>query len=99
MTRRPQRRMRPASGAPKVPHSRNSRAATASARAGGEALYADRGHFGRHAIRTDWFTLIMPALVLNYLGQGALVLSHPNAAANRFFLLVPDWLLIPLVGL
>jgi K+ transporter len=57
------------------------------------------GHFGRHAIRTDWFTLIMPALVLNYLGQGALVLSHPNAAANPFFLLVPDWLLIPLVGL
>src|SRR3954452_309097 len=66
---------------------------------GGEALYADMGHFGRRAIRVDWFALVMPALVLNYLGQGALVLSTPNAAANPFFLLFPGWLLIPLVGL
>src|SRR5207237_10700519 len=66
---------------------------------GGEALYADMGHFGRRAIRIDWFLLVMPALVLNYLGQGALVLSDPKAAANPFFLLVPDWLLIPLVAL
>src|SRR5207237_6477037 len=51
---------------------------------GGEALYADMGHFGRRAIRVDWFALVMPALVLNYLGQGALVLSTPNAAANPF---------------
>jgi KUP system potassium uptake protein len=61
---------------------------------GGEALYADMGHFGRRAIRIDWFLLVMPALVLKYLGQGALVLANPTAAANPFFLLVPDWLLI-----
>ena len=66
---------------------------------GGEALYADMGHFGRHAIRIDWFVLVMPALVLNYLGQGALVLSHPEAAANPFFLLVPSWAIIPFVVL
>src|SRR5436190_17752330 len=66
---------------------------------GGEALYADMGHFGRRAIRIDWFALVMPAPVLNYLGQGALVLAHPSTAANPFFLLFPGWLLIPLVGL
>jgi KUP system potassium uptake protein len=66
---------------------------------GGEALYADMGHFGRRAIRIDWFALVMPALVLNYLGQGALVLADASAAANPFFLLFPGWLLIPLVGL
>ena len=66
---------------------------------GGEALYADMGHFGRRAIRIDWFTLVMPALALNYLGQGALVLADVSAAANPFFLLFPGWLLIPLVGL
>ena len=66
---------------------------------GGEALYADMGHFGRRAIRIDWFALVMPALVLNYLGQGALVLADVSAAANPFFLLFPGWLLIPLVGL
>src|SRR4051794_2478753 len=64
---------------------------------GGEALYADMGHFGRHAIRVDWFALVMPALVLNYLGQGALVLADPAAAANPFFLLFPSWLPIPIV--
>ncbi len=64
---------------------------------GGEALYADMGHFGRNAIRVDWFALVMPALALNYLGQGALVLSHPEAAANPFFLLFPGWLLLPVV--
>ena len=66
---------------------------------GGEALYADMGHFGRRAIRIDWFALVMPALVLNYLGQGALVLADPSTAANPFFLMFPGWLLIPLVGL
>ena len=64
---------------------------------GGEALYADMGHFGRGPIRLDWFSFVMPALVLNYLGQGALVLTDPAAAANPFFLLFPGWLLIPLV--
>jgi KUP system potassium uptake protein len=57
---------------------------------GGEALYADMGHFGRRAIRMNWFALVMPALVLNYLGQGVLVLSHPPAFANPFFLLFPE---------
>jgi KUP system potassium uptake protein len=66
---------------------------------GGEALYADMGHFGRRAIRVDWFALVMPALVLNYLGQGALVLADPAAAANPFFLLFPAWLLLPAVVL
>jgi len=58
---------------------------------GGEALYADMGHFGRRAIRIDWFALVMPALVLNYLGQGALVLADPSTATNPFFLLFPGW--------
>ena len=62
---------------------------------GGEALYADMGHFGRGPIRLDWFALVMPALVLNYLGQGAAVLTDPAAAANPFFLLFPGWLLVP----
>ena len=62
---------------------------------GGEALYADMGHFGRSPIRLDWFGLVMPALVLNYLGQGASVLGDPAAAANPFFLLFPGWLLVP----
>lgn len=64
---------------------------------GGEALYADMGHFGRRAIRIDWFILVMPALVLNYFGQGALVLSNQEAAQNPFFLMFPAPLLIPLV--
>ncbi|MEO8937739.1 MAG: KUP/HAK/KT family potassium transporter, partial [Burkholderiaceae bacterium] len=64
---------------------------------GGEALYADMGHFGRRAIRIDWFALVMPALVLNYFGQGALVLSDPSAASNPFFRLFEDRLLAPLV--
>jgi KUP system potassium uptake protein len=64
---------------------------------GGEALYADMGHFGRSAIRIDWFALVMPALVLNYLGQAALVLDDPAAAANPFFGLFPGPLLWPMV--
>jgi len=64
---------------------------------GGEALYADMGHFGRGAIRIDWFAFVMPALVLNYLGQGALVLSDPAAAENPFFHLFPGLLLVPAV--
>ena len=64
---------------------------------GGEALYADMGHFGRKAIRINWFVVVLPALVLVYLGQGALVLSDPSAAANPFFLLFPGWLLVPAV--
>ena len=66
---------------------------------GAEALYADMGHFGKKPIRMAWFGLVMPALVLNYFGQGALVLADPKAAENPFFLMTPDWALIPLVAL
>ncbi|SEU30042.1 potassium transporter Kup [Stigmatella erecta] len=66
---------------------------------GGEALYADMGHFGRKPIRLAWFTLVLPALMLNYLGQGALLLRAPEAARNPFYLLAPSWALYPLVGL
>jgi KUP system potassium uptake protein len=64
---------------------------------GGEALYADMGHFGRRPIRVAWFWIVMPCLMLNYFGQGALVLNDPKAAENPFFLLAPDWLQLPLV--
>ena len=64
---------------------------------GGEALYADMGHFGRRPIRLAWNVLVFPALMLSYLGQGALVLSHPEKATNPFFLMAPDWALLPLV--
>lgn len=66
---------------------------------GAEALYADLGHFGRRPISLAWFILVFPALILNYLGQGALVLRNPNAIDNPFFLLVPDWALPALVAL
>jgi KUP system potassium uptake protein len=66
---------------------------------GGEALYADMGHFGKQPIRLAWFTVVMPALTLNYFGQGALLLSDPTAVANPFFNMAPDWLLLPLVVL
>lgn len=66
---------------------------------GGEALYADMGHFGKKPIRLAWFFVVMPALTLNYFGQGALLLSDPSAVANPFFNMAPDWLLVPLVGL
>jgi KUP system potassium uptake protein len=66
---------------------------------GGEALYADLGHFGRKPIQTAWFGLIFPALIINYFGQGALVLSHPEAIENPFYKLVPEPLLLPMVVL
>jgi KUP system potassium uptake protein len=66
---------------------------------GGEALYADMGHFGKRPIRLAWFALVLPALLLNYFGQGALLLTDPTAAEQPFFLLAPAWALIPLVGL
>ena len=64
---------------------------------GAEALYADLGHFGVRPIRFGWFLLVFPCLILNYLGQGALVLRDPDAVRNPFFLLAPDFLLVPLV--
>ncbi len=64
---------------------------------GSEALYADLGHFGRGPIRFAWLTVVLPALTINYLGQGALVLADPKAIANPFFLLFPKWALMPVV--
>ncbi|MEQ9997666.1 low affinity potassium transporter Kup [Pectobacterium versatile] len=64
---------------------------------GVEALYADMGHFGKFPIRLAWFTVVLPSLVLNYFGQGALLLKDPEAIKNPFFLLAPDWALIPLM--
>ncbi len=66
---------------------------------GAEALYADLGHFGKKPIRLAWFSVVMPALTLNYFGQGALLLERPEAVKNPFFLMAPDWALIPLVVL
>jgi KUP system potassium uptake protein len=65
---------------------------------GGEALYADMGHFGKRPIRVAWYTIVLPALVLNYFGQGALLLQSPAAARNPFYSLVPEWGLYPMVG-
>ena len=64
---------------------------------GAETLYADMGHFGRRAIGWSWLTLVYPCLTLNYLGQGALLLGHPAAAENPFYLMAPDWARLPLV--
>jgi len=66
---------------------------------GGEALYADMGHFGRSPIRVGWFTLVWPALLLNYFGQGALLMADPAAIKNPFFLMTPTWALFPMVVL
>lgn len=66
---------------------------------GAEALYADMGHFGRRPIRLAWFGLVLPALLLNYFGQGALLLENPGAAENPFYRLCPRWALFPMVGL
>jgi KUP system potassium uptake protein len=66
---------------------------------GGEALYADLGHFGRKPIRKAWFSLVFPALLLNYMGQGALLLEHPDARENPFYRMVPEWGLYPMVVL
>src|SRR6478672_7341281 len=72
--------------------------AVALAITGGEALYADMGHFGKRPIRLAWFTVVLPALVLNYFGQGALLLADPTAARNPFYSLVPGWALYPMVA-
>jgi len=64
---------------------------------GGEALYADMGHFGKLPIRIAWYGLVMPALVINYFGQGAMLLDNPAAVSNPFFLMAPKWATLPLV--
>jgi KUP system potassium uptake protein len=64
---------------------------------GGEALYADMGHFGTRPIRIDWFAIVLPALLLNYFGQGALLLEDPTTAENPFYLLAPSWAIYPLI--
>jgi KUP system potassium uptake protein len=66
---------------------------------GAEALYADMGHFGRKPIQLAWFSFVLPALILNYFGQGALLLAEPAAVQNPFYHMAPDWALYPLVGL
>jgi KUP system potassium uptake protein len=66
---------------------------------GGEALYADMGHFGRRPIRLVWYTVVLPALVLNYFGQGAILLEDPATARNPFYSLVPSWALYPMVAI
>jgi len=66
---------------------------------GAEALYADMGHFGRKPIQTAWLFVVLPSLVLNYLGQGALILADPKAVDNSFYLMTPDWALLPMVAL
>ena len=66
---------------------------------GAEALYADMGHFGAHPIRRAWFAVVFPGLLLNYLGEGALLLVNPEAARNPFYMLAPSWAVLPLVGL
>ena len=66
---------------------------------GGEALYADMGHFGRLPIRIAWYAFVMPALVINYFGQGAMLLDHPEAIENPFYLMAPEWARLPLVFL
>ena len=66
---------------------------------GAEALYADMGHFGKRPIRLAWFGLVMPSLVINYFGQGAMLLAHPENVNNPFFEMAPKWALYPLVGL
>src|SRR5277367_1048579 len=66
---------------------------------GAEALYADLGHFGKRPIQTAWLFIVLPSLALNYLGQGALVITDPKAVENPFFLMFPDWALIPMVAL
>ncbi len=64
---------------------------------GAEALYADLGHFGKRPIQTAWLTIVLPSLALNYLGQGALVIGEPATIENPFFLMFPDWALVPMV--
>jgi KUP system potassium uptake protein len=64
---------------------------------GAEALYADMGHFGKVPIRLAWFGFVLPALILNYFGQGALVLQHPEYVKNPFYLLAPEWMLFPMI--
>jgi KUP system potassium uptake protein len=66
---------------------------------GAEALYADLGHFGKRPIQTAWLYIVLPSLALNYLGQGSLIIGDPRAVENPFFLMFPDWALIPMVAL
>src|SRR5689334_23469940 len=66
---------------------------------GAEALYADLGHFGKRPIQTAWLFIVLPSLAINYLGQGALLIAEPRAIENPFFLMFPDWALIPMVAL
>ncbi len=64
---------------------------------GGEALFADIGHFGKNPIRASWFTLVLPCLIINYFGQGAHLLKHPDAISNPFYMIAPSWFYLPLI--
>jgi KUP system potassium uptake protein len=66
---------------------------------GGEAMYADMGHFGRRPIRLTWFVIVLPCLLINYFGQGAMIIAHPETIEQPFYLMAPRWALYPLVGL
>jgi len=66
---------------------------------GGEAMYADMGHFGRRPIRLTWFVVVLPALLINYFGQGAMIIAHPETIEQPFYMMAPRWALFPLVGL
>jgi KUP system potassium uptake protein len=66
---------------------------------GGEAMYADMGHFGRRPIRLTWFVVVLPALLINYFGQGAMIIAHPETIEQPFYMMAPRWALYPLVGL
>src|SRR5947208_866810 len=76
-----------------------TRGAVVLAVTGAEALYADLGHFGKRPIQTAWLVIVLPSLALNYMGQGSLLLADPKAIENPFFLMFPDWALIPMVAL
>src|SRR4029077_14235468 len=66
---------------------------------GAEALYADMGHFGKVPVRVAWFGLVAPCLVLNYFGQGAVLIAYPETVQNPFYLMLPGWALYPMVAL
>ena len=66
---------------------------------GGEALYADMGHFGRTPVKRSWISFVLPALTLNYFGQGALLLRSPESIVSPFYRMVPEWATLPMVGL
>ena len=66
---------------------------------GVEALYLDMGHFGRKPVRLAWLIVTLPSLLLNYFGQAAFLIAHPEGASNPFFMMLPEWAVLPMIGL